>query len=102
MSHLPKSRKTPEEMETLFQKSLQDKTQSSENYGRASHSSQSVMTIGKWIFTLIFLAIPVLNILLYCYWAFFSGGNQNRVNFCRASLILGLLGLLLFFIFHLF
>jgi len=53
------------------------------------------LSVGDWLITLIVLAVPILNIVLYLYWAFFSNGNKGRVNFCRASLILMLVGLFL-------
>lgn len=53
------------------------------------------LSVGDWLITLIVLAIPVLNVILYVYWAFFSNGNKSRINFCRASLILMLVGLVL-------
>lgn len=51
------------------------------------------LSVGDWLITLIVLAIPVLNLILYIYWAFFSNGNKSRINFCRASLILMFVGL---------
>jgi len=51
------------------------------------------LSVGDWLITLIVLAIPVLNVILYIYWAFFSNGNKSRINFCRASLILAIVGL---------
>jgi hypothetical protein len=53
------------------------------------------LSVGDWLITLIVLAIPLLNIILYVYWAFFSNGNRSRINFCRASLILALVGIFL-------
>jgi hypothetical protein len=48
------------------------------------------LSVGDWLLTLIVLAVPILNIILYIFWAFFSKGNKGRINFCRASLILAL------------
>lgn len=53
------------------------------------------LSVGDWLITLIVLAVPILNVILYLYWAFFSNGNKGRINFCRASLILMLAGLIL-------
>ncbi len=44
------------------------------------------MSTMDWFFTLLVLAIPVVNIILYIVWAC-GAGNRNRVNFCRASLL---------------
>lgn len=56
------------------------------------------LSVGDWLITLIVLAVPILNVILYLYWAFFSKGNKGRINFCRASLILILVGLFLVFV----
>ncbi len=45
------------------------------------------MSVVDWMLTLLVLAIPLLNIIMYLYWAFSSSGNVNRKNFCIASLI---------------
>ena len=45
------------------------------------------MSVVDWMLTLLILAIPLLNIIMYLYWAFSNSGNVNRKNFCIASLI---------------
>ena len=60
------------------------------------------LSVGDWLITLIVLAVPILNVILYVYWAFFSKGNKGRINFCRASLILMLVGLLIVVVFSAF
>jgi hypothetical protein len=45
------------------------------------------MTVGDWMATLLILAIPVVNIIMYLVWAFSNSGNVNRKTFCQASLI---------------
>ncbi len=57
-----------------------------------SEYSERPLSVGDWLLTLIVLAIPGLNIILYGYWAFFSNGNRGRINFCRASLIFIIVG----------
>jgi amino acid transporter len=47
-----------------------------------------VMTTKEWLVTLILLAIPFVNIILFFVWAFSASGNLNRRNYCRAGLIL--------------
>ncbi len=60
------------------------------------------LSVGDWLITLIVLAVPILNIVLYLYWAFFSTGNKGRINFCRASLILTLVVFILVMVFSAF
>lgn len=50
------------------------------------------LSMGEWLLTLILLAIPCLNIVLYFVWGFGKNGNVNRRNYCRAGLILAAIG----------
>lgn len=52
-----------------------------------SDPNKSVMSLGEWLITLIVMIIPCVNIVMMLVWAFGSG-NENRKNFCRASLIM--------------
>lgn len=44
------------------------------------------MTVGGWMLTLLVLAIPIVNLVMYLVWALSGAGNVNRRNFCRASI----------------
>ena len=44
------------------------------------------MTVGDWMLTLLVLAIPLVNLVMYLVWALSSSGNVNRKTFCQASL----------------
>jgi hypothetical protein len=49
------------------------------------------LSLGGWIITLIILAIPILDIIMLCIWAF--GGNRDeREKFAKAALILIIIG----------
>ena len=37
---------------------------------------------------MLLLAIPLVNIILLFVWAFGSGTNTNKKNYCRATLII--------------
>ena len=51
-----------------------------------------VMPIYRWFFTIVCLAIPILNIFLFIYWAFFSDRvNKNLKNLLLAFLIFAVL-----------
>lgn len=56
-------------------------------------NTDEVMSIGHWIMVMIVLAIPFVNIIMYVIWAFSSSTNPNLSNFCKATLILGLIGI---------
>jgi hypothetical protein len=47
----------------------------------------SPMSVKDWFITILILAIPLVNIVMYLVWAFGSSGNLNRRNFCRATLL---------------
>ncbi|MDO5058187.1 MAG: hypothetical protein Q4E06_12835 [Lautropia sp.] len=57
-----------------------------------------ILSTGDWVLTLIVLSIPLLNIPVMLYWALSSSGNPNRRNFCKAFLLVMLLGLVLAFL----
>jgi hypothetical protein len=45
------------------------------------------LTLGEWMLTLLVLAIPLVNLVMYLVWALGDGGNLNRKRFCQASLL---------------
>jgi hypothetical protein len=45
------------------------------------------LTVGEWFVTTLIIAIPLVGIIMALVWAFGSGGNINRKNYCRAALI---------------
>ena len=65
-----------------------------ENNTMMTDSNKAVMTMGEWLITLIVLAIPWVNVIMYFVWAF-GNGNENRKNFCRAGLIVMAVGIVL-------
>lgn len=58
-----------------------------------------VISLGEWIITFIVLAIPIVNIIMLFVWAFSSGTNPSKQNFCKATLIIYLVCIVLFFLF---
>lgn len=71
--------------------------QGQQNYG--GPYLEPAMTLGDWIITLLVLAIPCVNIVMFFVWGFGSGGNTSRKNYCRAALIFSLIGIVLGIIF---
>ena len=65
-----------------------------ENNTMMRDPNKAVMTMGEWLITLIVLAIPCVNVIMYFVWAF-GNGNENRKNFCRAGLIVMAVGIVL-------
>ena len=50
------------------------------------NSDTRPMTVGDWMLTLLVLAIPIVNLIMYLFWGLSSTGNVNRRNFCKASI----------------
>ena len=66
------------------------------------NSDTRPMTVGDWMLTLLVLAIPVVNLVMYLVWAFSDTGNVNRQNFCKASIYWFLIILGIYLVFMLF
>jgi ABC-type sugar transport system permease subunit len=54
----------------------------------APSTEKRALTVGEWWLTLLVLCVPLLNIILCLVWALRSSGNIHRRNFCRATLFL--------------
>lgn len=53
------------------------------------------VTVNEWFVTILILALPLVNLVMYFYWAFADGVNVNKRNFCRASLLWAVVGILI-------
>ena len=56
-------------------------------------STSSVMSVGDYIVTMILGYITCG--IMYLVWAFSSGTNQNKANFCKAILIFWLIAMVI-------
>ncbi len=66
-----------------------------ENQEQYPSSNQTVVTIGDWIITLILMAIPLVNIIMLCIWAFGGNAPVSKANWAKASLIFMVIGFVL-------
>jgi hypothetical protein len=57
------------------------------------------VSVLNWIVTLIVLAIPLVNLVMYLVWAFGGGTPRSKANYCRACIYLFLAGLVVAFLF---
>ena len=55
--------------------------------------TENVMTVWEWVGVIVVLGIPIVNIIMYFVWAFSSSTNQNLSNFCKATLMIGLIAI---------
>lgn len=53
------------------------------------------VSLGDWVITLLVLSIPCVGIIMILVWAFSSGTNNSKKNFCRALLIFALIGIVI-------
>ncbi len=60
-----------------------------------SNYDESPMTTGAWFLTLLVLAIPLANVIMYIVWSC-GVGNRSRVTFCRATILWAVIGLVLY------
>ena len=49
---------------------------------------ETPVSIGDWVLTLIVLGIPVVNIILYVYWALSDSTAPSKKNYCRACILI--------------
>ena len=69
---------------------------------QADGMDTSPLSMGEWLLTLLVALIPCAGLILYCIWAFGKTGNIHRRNFCRASLILQAISIVLSIVFVIF
>lgn len=56
------------------------------------NNTDEVMSVGMWVGVIIVLGIPIVNLIMYLVWAFSSSTNKNLSNFCKATILLVLIG----------
>jgi hypothetical protein len=52
----------------------------------------NIMSVSEWVVTLIVLAIPIVGWIMYLVWAFGNVEREDRANYCKASLLVGVIG----------
>ena len=60
----------------------------------------AIVSTGDWIVTFILMAIPLVNFIMLCVWAFGSGTPVSKANWAKAVLIFMLIGLILSVLFY--
>jgi len=54
-----------------------------------------VMTMGNWFVTLLVLGIPIVGFIMLFVWGFGSESKPSRANYCKLTLLLWVLGVVL-------
>lgn len=55
-----------------------------------------VVSTKNWFITIFLTAIPIVNIVLLCVWAFGGSTNPNKSNYAKAGLIWVLIGIVFY------
>ncbi|EIP98558.1 hypothetical protein OpiT1DRAFT_03016 [Opitutaceae bacterium TAV1] len=58
-----------------------------ESYG------EKPVSIGDWILTFILMSLPLVGLFFLFYWAFSDSTAPSKKNYCRAALILFVIGI---------
>lgn len=71
----------------------------SENNSLQTNSTSTTIPTSEWVLTLFLSAIPIVNIVLLCVWAFGSNTAESKKNWAKATLIWLIIALAASFIF---
>jgi hypothetical protein len=63
--------------------------------------NQEPVSVIDWVATLLVLAIPLVNLILYLYWATSDFTAPSKKNYCRACILLFLIAVGLSLVFGL-
>lgn len=77
----------------LMQRNAFKLSESIANGDRFEHVERQELSVLSWFGTLILLAIPLVNLILLLVWAF--GADNPRKNYSRATLLYGVLGIII-------
>ncbi|MGL5173988.1 MAG: hypothetical protein ACRC75_09060 [Olsenella sp.] len=59
----------------------------SENNSLQTNSTSTTIPTSEWVLTLFLSALPIVNIVLLCVWAFGSNTAESKKNWAKATLI---------------
>lgn len=62
-------------------------------------ATAEVVSFKEWIITLLIMMIPLVNLVMPFVWAFSGGTNPSKANFFKASIIIGVVSILLWVLF---
>ncbi|MCQ8213534.1 hypothetical protein NON08_13585 [Cetobacterium somerae] len=60
--------------------------------------NEKVLTVKDWIIIQIIMMIPIVNIIMWIKWLVSNNTNQNLKNFLIASLVMIILGSIIWFL----
>lgn len=63
------------------------------------NTEREIISTGEWVLYIFLFAIPLVNIIILCIWAFGDQSNPTKTNYGRAMLIWIAIGIVLYIIF---
>jgi hypothetical protein len=54
-----------------------------------------IISLWEWVLTLFITAIPIVGFVMLFVWGFGAGTNPNKANFAKATLIMMVVGVIL-------
>ena len=67
--------------------------------GTKMNENKQDLTLGDWVLIKFITYIPLVNLIMYCIWAFSSNSDKVKSNFAKASLIWIAIGTVLYILF---
>ena len=67
-------------------------------YQQTNNNLEEPVTLGEWIILFLISMVPCVNIIMLFVWAFGSNTKTSKKNYCRASLIITAVILVIYFI----
>ena len=61
-------------------------------------NNEKVLTVKDWIIIQIIMMIPIVNIIMWIKWLISDKTNQNLKNFLIASLVMIVIGMIIWFL----
>jgi hypothetical protein len=61
--------------------------------------NKKTLSLGDWVLIKFITYIPLVNLIMYCVWAFSSNSDEVKSNFAKASLIWIIIGTVVYFVF---
>ena len=58
-----------------------------QNHSQTPLQTETPVTVGQWMLTMLIMIVPIANIVMLCVWAFGGNTQRSRANWAKATLI---------------
>ena len=59
------------------------------------HYTETPVTVGEWMITMLIMIIPIVNIVMLFVWGFGGNAQISKANWAKATLIWALIGIII-------